>query len=360
MEARANRLLISPLGLTPGVITGGFLALEAAGYGPIDKVITFGTGEGAMSACENMVGETLRAIRPGEVYETRRPTTKRYLDQLADVDRFRKEVQKTIAAHVADGYHVLLNLTGGRRSMTAALLLGAHYFIMDETARVPGGEEARDKTSTLSVFHLEVIDAELEGEGHVAMLLQLTPEERRPYLRPAAGAIQPVDISILLPERGPVAQWSKLFEYAVGQFLQTQAGWRPRYNFFPAHLRGKDLGEVDVYAESDDGRVLLTECKLRTGDDPADKPVTRGEVQRLLNKRAAVEQATGRPAEARLFSKAPYAEKGALELAAAGGATIWCVSLPDNWRRRADWTFGDVRPAMIAPWDVAQGDETDG
>ena len=108
------------------------------------------------------------------------------------------------------------------------------------------------------------------------------------------------------------------------------------------------------------GRVLLTECKLRTGDDPADKPVTRGEVQRLLNKRAAVEQATGRPAEARLFSNAPYAEKGALELAAAGGATIWCVSLPDNWRRRADWTFGDVRPAMIAPWDVAQGDETDG
>lgn len=339
MEERTKRVLISTLGLTPGVVTGAFFVLEALGYGPIDKVITLGTGVAVMKQCERFVRETLREARPEVVYETRRPTTNDYLVDLDAVDKFRVEVQHAIEEHVADGYHVLLNVTGGRRSMTVGLMLGAQYVTWPADAPEP-----------LTVFHMEVDpNSDLEGKGSVSALLAMTSaDERRPYLRPAEGAIRPVDISILLPPREPVAQWAKLFEYAVGTHIQKREGRNILFNFQPAYLRGDGLGEVDVFA-ADGERPLLVECKLRVGPDPADKPVTATEVRRLLRKRAAVERATGRPAEARLFSNTPLAEAEALALAAAEGATIWCATLPDNWRRCADWPLGDVRAARPTP-----------
>lgn len=345
-----KRVLISSLGLTPGVVTGALFALEALGYGPIDKVITLGTGVAVMRSCEKFVRETLREAKPELVYETRRPTTNDYLVDLAAVDKFRVEVQHAIEQHVADDYHVLLNVTGGRRSMTVGLMLGAQYVTWPDDAPAP-----------LTVFHMEVDpNSDLEGKGSVTELLAMTSaEERRPFLRPAEGAIRPVDISILLPVREPVAQWGKLFEYAVGTHIQKREGRNITFNFKPSYLDSKGLGEVDVFA-ADGERPLLVECKLRVGPDPAEKPVTATEVQKLLRKRAAVERHTGRPAEARLFSNTPLAEAEALALAAAEGATIWCVTLPDNWRQRVDWAFADARPTVAAPWDVAEEEGHDG
>jgi hypothetical protein len=95
-------------------------------------------------------------------------------------------------------------------------------------------------------------------------------------------------------------------------------------------------------------QVLLCECKLRTGDDPAAKPVAINEIRRLTNKVAAVKHETGRhEVVGWLVINSPAVDDDARSLALEHGIVVWQATLPGDWKERADWQIvGAMKPLV--------------
>ncbi len=319
-------ILLSPLGLAPGTVTGAYYALLGQGY-DIRSIITVSTSSDLTRLCEREIEAELerarRALNVNVTYQERLCIPNDEIQNATDVYRFRKLILTALQENLDAGHQVYLSLTGGRKSMVAAAAMAAQL-------RKPN-----------KIFHVYV-DEEIEREGHISSLLKKGTEKRWLYLNPPAGKISLVEIPFLsLDERGiDTSPWlGRIFEYAVGSYLVTQL--TPPYTqldhkFYPDYLHGKGLGEVDILAgRTDDGKddLLLCECKMR------EEAVQTEWIERLARKRARV-------AEIR-FPAAPERVKaclvtiaGTLEapgMAERYGIEVYRAELPEKWRERADW-----------------------
>jgi hypothetical protein len=408
-------------------VTGAYFTLEREGYGRMDKVITVTTASPAARQCEQLVWDTLQAADPDLAYEALRAVSAQELGNSKVTGRFILFMEKLLREYGRD-YDIYLVLSGGRTSMAAAAMLAVQKYTFNRA----------DLGESLHLFHLEVIEPELDERGKISRLAGMTPEERAYYLDPPGNAIALVEVPVVTLTYEPKLLWARLFEYATGDYLlEQQAYEQVRYSFHPDYLRNqRGLGEVDVYAEkrvdeasaavgrvdrpkfralllqgfnkSDlrtlcfdlnidyeslggqgregkvrelilyaerNGRVaevieacrqrrshyswdeamrlqqtILCECKLRTGDDPGQKPIEVDVVRRLANKVVAVHDETGRPVTGWVVTNSPYAEPGAMALAVEKGILLYQARLPEDWKKRADWRIqGELKPLQTVP-----------
>jgi hypothetical protein len=234
-----KRLLLATLGLSPGVVTGAYFKLRREDV-PIHQVVTVSTKSPATRQAEQMVWETLEASESPPEYQPLRAVKASDLGNPLATQQFMDFMRTRLEAYSRE-YEIDLILTGGRTSMAAAAMLAVQQLTFFEP-KIAG---------RLHLYHLEVLDPELEERGQISRLKAMQPADRIPYLNPADNQIGLVQIPILSLKDKPAALWARLFEYAVGAHLmEAHAYQQVRYSFKPAYLRNKKgLGEVDVYAE---------------------------------------------------------------------------------------------------------------
>ncbi|MCZ7672171.1 MAG: CRISPR-associated ring nuclease [Chloroflexi bacterium] len=109
-------------------------------------------------------------------------------------------------------HEIDLVLTGGRTSMAAAAMLAVQQATFHDP-KIAG---------RLHLYHLEVLDPELDAQGHIARLKAMEPKERALYLNPADSQIALVEIPILALKEEPKHLWARLFEYAAGRTLMGE------------------------------------------------------------------------------------------------------------------------------------------
>lgn len=419
-------MLLATLGLSPGVVTGAYFKLRREGL-LIQTVVTISTVGPATRQVEDMVRGALEASESPPAYQPLRPVKASELGNSQVTHQFMEYMRKRLEEYGRD-HEIDLVLTGGRTSMAAAAMLA----VQQATFHDP---KLADR---LRLYHLEVLDPDLEPQGHISRLKGMKPDERTLYLDPVESKIALVQIPILSLKEEPIALYARLFEYAVGAHLMEKHNFQQvRYSFKPTYLNQKGLGEIDVYAEKPrpgaieaveeldrptfrnmllqafnrneletlcydlsidpeifesrglegmvrdlllfaerHGRLtdllqacaatrprypwrdaanlrqaLLCECKLRTGDDPAAKPVAIKEIRRLANKVAAEKQENGRrQVVGWLVSNAPAIDDDARTLALEEGISVFQAILPAKWKERVDWRIEkDLIPLQQAP-----------
>lgn len=234
-----SKVLIATLGLSPGVVTGAYFALQREGH-QINRVITLTTQHAASDLCAGMIAETLQTADPPPEYEPLKPVRGQDLRHPQATDQFRDALLAQLRRY-GDAHELFVVLTGGRTSMAAAAMLAVQRYTL---------EKPKAATS-LSLYHLEVTDEQLEERGTIRSVAGMTNEqERRYYLNPPGTAIKLVQLPALTLEREPKHLWARLFEYATGAYLLNNPAYeKMRYNFNPTYLAQAGLGEVDVYAE---------------------------------------------------------------------------------------------------------------
>ena len=234
-----NRLLLATLGLSPGVVTGAYFKLRREGL-PIQTVVTISTVGPATRQVEEMVHEALEASESPPEYQGLRAVKASELGNSQITHQFMEFMRKRLEEYGRD-HEIDLVLTGGRTSMAAAAMLAVQQAAFHDPKII----------SRLHLYHLEVLDPDLEPLGHIARLKAMRPEERALYLNPADSQIALVEIPVLSLKEEPNDLRARLFEYAVGaQLMEKHDYQQVRYSFYPTFLRGQQgLGEVDVYAE---------------------------------------------------------------------------------------------------------------
>lgn len=230
-----GKVLIATLGLSPGVVTGAYFALQREGH-QIDRVITLTTQHAASDLCAQMIAETLQTADPPPDYEPLQPVKAQDLRHPRAAEQFRDDILAQLR-RFGNEHELFVVLTGGRTSMAAAAMLAVQRYTLEKTKAA----------ARLSLFHLEVTDEQLEERGTIHWLARMTNEqEKRYYLNPPETAVTLVQLAPLVLEQ----EWARLFEYALGAYLLDNPAYEKlRYNFNPTYLDQAGLGEVDVYAE---------------------------------------------------------------------------------------------------------------
>lgn len=234
-----SKILIATLGLSPGVVTGAYFALQREGH-QIDRVITLTTDHAARELCAGMVAQMLQTADPAPHYEPLHPVKAQDLRHPQVAEQFRDAILAQLRRYGGE-HELFVVLTGGRTSMAAAAMLAVQRYTLEKPKAA----------ARISLFHLEVTDEQLEERGTISRLLAMTQEqEKRYYLNPPETAVQLVQLPTLTLELKPKHLWARLFEYATGSYLLDNPNYEKlRYNFCPAYLAQPGLGEVDVYAE---------------------------------------------------------------------------------------------------------------
>lgn len=237
-------VLISLLGLSPGVATGAYYALTRDRGVPIHRLVTLTTCHHQVEDCEGMIeGELERwQLETGSSVEytdvvtlpwpeqARTPAERRdyralLAQKIAGACRLRvpsadvnteDEValfRDAILALVRDVYRedeVYLCLAGGRKSMAGIAAIAAHLY----------GDNVQ------GLFHLYV-RPELEEKGAIDVLMGgLSDEEQQQVLCPAPGEVWPVELSFfqfVVGDGGPgLALRGQMQEYILEYLIENE------------------------------------------------------------------------------------------------------------------------------------------
>jgi CRISPR-associated protein (TIGR02584 family) len=329
------KILISPLGLAPGVVTGAYYALRDQNWGEMDAIITVSTTSDLTKLCEREIeaelGRARQELGVSVKYQQQLSIPSDEVRNSSDVFRFRRIILDLLQTNPSAGDHVYLSLTGGRKSMVAAAAMAAQV------------------CKPKKIFHV-FVDEEVERDGHITALLKKPTDKRRFYLNPPTNKIGLVEIPLLsLGERGiDVTQWlARIFEFAVGAYLSTQLDppfTQIEYKFHPDYFDEKGLGEVDILASrqvDDHPEFLLCECKMR------EESVQTEWLDKLARKRQKVVEKLGLSSEqvkawiVTIVSEIQNAQK-----AREHGIEVYQAQLPKNWRNRADWEVENISPLI--------------
>ena len=262
-----SKILIATMGLSPGVVTSAYFMLERQGYGRMDQVISVTTSSAAARPCEQLVWQTLQAADPHPQYQPLRAVGEQELRNSQAANRFTLFMEKLLGEH-GHNKEIYLVLSGGRTSMAAGAMLAVQKYTFNQP----------DLAKTLRMFHVEVIDPDLDERGAISRLATMTPTEQKYYLDPPPDAISLVQVPVLTLSQKPKQLWARLFEYATGDYLlETQTFEQVRYSYYPEYLRDqKGLGEVDVYAEKRLGGAIEAVERV-------DRPTLRGLMMQSYN-----------------------------------------------------------------------------
>ncbi|MCB8976283.1 MAG: hypothetical protein H6657_02530 [Ardenticatenaceae bacterium] len=235
-----KQILISTLGLSPGVVTGAYFLLEREGYGRIDQIVAITSKSGSANVCKEMINATFDLLdeRPDYLQLTAIQAETVHDAQMSQ--KFTDFVLKKLQEYGRSHDKLFINVSGGRKSMVAGTITAVQKFLALNPKRI----------DDVHVFHLELLDDSIEANGIVTNLSKLPFAERQLYMNPPVGVMSLIELPILPLLTKPRELWGTLFEYAVGAYLLEQPDFNNvRFHFYPAAWQGKKgLGEVDVYA----------------------------------------------------------------------------------------------------------------
>ncbi len=332
-----GKLLISPLGMAPGVVTAAYYFLHENGFGVMDEIITVTTMNHLSKLCEREIEAELLRSRDeiGTITKYSKATIpSNEIYDSTDLYRFRKIILQLLQSNLTSGHSVYVNLTGGRKSMVAAAAMAA---------------QVCKPTKIFSIL----VDEDLEQNGNITSLLKLPLNRRRQYLRPLPNRVSFVEIPLLsLGERGIIAPttWlARIFEFTVGAYLSTvlePAYSRIEYQFFPDYLNCEGLGELDILASRElDGtrELLLCECKMR------EEPVQTEWLERLERKKQKIieELKPSHPERVKSWLVTIAGRVEEPDVARKYGIDVYQAKLPQNWRTRADWEVESLIPLVM-------------
>lgn len=236
----SKQILISTLGLSPGVVTGAYFILEREGYGRIDQIVAITSKSESAGVCQRMIEETFEKLEDRPRYNQFSAIQAEALRDSQKTQEFAEFVLKKLQEYGRSYDKLYINVSGGRKSMVAGTITAVQKFLALNPKRI----------DDVHVFHLELLDDAIEANGSVQQLSGLRFEERQLYLNPPVGAMSLIQLPVLPLLTKPKQLWGTLFEYAVGSYLLNQPDFNEvRFHFYPAEWRGqKGVGEVDVFA----------------------------------------------------------------------------------------------------------------
>ena len=165
------KVLISPLGLSPGAVSGLYYALQREMEVKVDKVITIGTNDLKVRACQRILEDLF--LEEKVVYDPR-PISFPDLRWDGAVRAFCRTMAAALA-EVAEE-EIYLGISAGYASMGALALL-----------------VARQNRAVDVVYHLWV-DDELQQMGHIDRFGELTPEDQERVLKSLGGFLTVIPI----------------------------------------------------------------------------------------------------------------------------------------------------------------------
>lgn len=235
-----KQILISTLGLSPGVVTGAYFILAREGYGRIQQIVGITSQSASASLCEEMIERTLETVEEKPNYWQWAAIAAEELSDSKKMMAFTDFVLKKLQEYGRSHDKLLVNVSGGRKSMVAGTITAVQKFLALYPKRI----------DDVKVFHLELLDDSIEANGSVHNLTRLKFDERQRYMNPPVGAMSLIEIPVLPLLIKPNQLWGTLFEYAVGAYLLQQSNFdEVRFHFYPAAWHGQQgLGEVDIYA----------------------------------------------------------------------------------------------------------------
>ena len=363
------KVLISLLGLSPGVVTGAYYALYH-GWGieepkQVNKVITLGTSERGVERFENEIArEFARWSREKDVQIQYDKTCRIRIDaedvnNEESISQFQARLIELLQTYQDD--EVYLVVAGGRKSMAALAATAVQVY----------------GKSVKGMYHL-YIDKELEEDGSSSRFWVIDPQRRQQVMRPPADKCWLVQIPFFflqedgkldprgkpdekfrealesrldaLTERGKEIYWDYVFEIKVADHVRERENYPvsiPGYRHpkLPASCK-----ELDVYAEFSHERFekrLIVECKLRHIDNPDDKPIDVGAVNQVVRRLEALQEALATEIEAQdkelrlegwVVCNAGTVKEDAWRKAQENDIKLFRAELPRGWNERArDW-----------------------
>lgn len=256
-----TKTLIATLGLSPGVVTGAYFSLAREGQ-KIDKVITVTTNSAATRQCEQMIWETLEQSANPPSYQPIRPINDSELGETHATYKLAYALLEQIQSYVGES-EVYLVLTGGRTSMAAAMILATQRLEWLQ----PGA------SAGLHLLHVEVIDKDLDENGHISRLAMMAADERMNYLAPLDTAVKLIEIPLFDAGQKVGSFQKERFLFAIGAYLAAEAQFQNiRYFASPDYLQGIDgMERIDLFAER------------RTGQrDTSGQSIDRPKLRRLM------------------------------------------------------------------------------
>ncbi len=367
------KVLISLLGLSPGVVTGAYYALYH-GWGlekpvRVNKVVTLGTSEmGVTQFEEEIAREFTRWHREKGKSPVQYDKTCRLRINAEDVNdeksisQFQAQLIEVLQTYQKDD--VYLVVAGGRKSMAA---------LAATVVQVYG-------RSVKGMYHL-YIDKELEEDGSSSRFWLIDSQQRQLVMRPPADKCWLVQIPFFfirengelelrgevdenlvaaienrlerLDEKGREKYWDYVFEAKVAEYLRDRGCERHKYDrvyFNYKHPRLSKQLEMDVYAEFSHKRFekrLVVECKLRHIDNPNDKPIDVGAVDQVIRRLEALREAPTTEVEAQgkelrlegwVVCNAGTVDEDAWQKAQEKSIKLFRAKLPGGWKEKArDW-----------------------
>ncbi len=172
-------VLIASLGRAPGVITGTMDALIEQGKKPGRVYLATTSDQLIWDGCIPLIREEFHKHYPNVELRTEEACIKS--DDIYDEEDNAEFMRKVAAIMhkeiIASGNEVYLSLAGGRKTMSAAMvLLGQLYGVK-------------------SVLHL-LVDPELESKGMIKRLAELPEEEKRLVLHPPAESRRLIEFPV--------------------------------------------------------------------------------------------------------------------------------------------------------------------
>ncbi len=367
------KVLISLLGLAPGVVTGAYYALYN-GWGVekpvrVNKVVTLGTSEMGVTRFEEEIArEFTRWHREKGKSPVQYDKTCRLRINAEDVNdeksisQFQAQLIELLQTYQDD--EVYLVVAGGRKSMAALAATAVQVY----------------GRSVKGMYHL-YIDKDLEEDGSSSRFWLIDSQRRQLVMRPPANRCWLVQIPFFfiqengelelrgevnenlveaienrlerLDEKGREKYWDYVFEAKVAEYLRDKRYKGYEYDkvyFNYKHPRLLRKLEIDVYAEFSHERFekcLVVECKLRHIDNPDDKPIDVGAVNQVIRRLKAFRDSLAAEVEAQgrelrlegwVVCNAGTVDPDAWQKAQENGIKLFQARLPGRWRGRArDW-----------------------
>ena len=381
------KVLISLLGLSPGVATGAYYALYH-GWGieesiQVDKVVTLGTNAPGMDRFEDEIIREFDRWQWEMGLQVQYDNTCRLNIEAEDlndedsVDEFQGLLIQLLRDYRND--EVYMVVASGSKSMAALAAIAVQLF----------GHGVR------GMYHLYV-DKGLEEDGSPDRFWVIDLDRRREVMRPPKDQCRLVEVPFIfireddtldfrgevdadlaqalearfdvLDERGREKYWDYIFEVKTADYVREQAPKQQRYPVTKPNYRHPDLPveckELDVYAEFSHEKFekrLVVECKLRHIPNPNDKPVDVGAVEQVIRRLEALRivlapQIEKQGKELRLegwvVCNANAATSEAWQRAQQAGVQLLWADLPRNWRTGPrDWQIVRLVPIPLGRED---------
>jgi len=176
-------VLISSLGESPGVVTGTLDAIMKREKITINKIVMLHTAKRIIQkSVDEILLPEIREYYRGKITEEPKNYSIPYLDVNSEESNlaFFELACQQIAQHRKEGYEIYLDIAGGRKTMSALVVVAAELI------------------GIKAIYHF-LIDDDLVQEGHATNLFRLRESGTEANLKKLKNLLHPIGVLVELP-----------------------------------------------------------------------------------------------------------------------------------------------------------------